>query len=79
MASSSFGQISALNAESYCERVLTAAKGREQRTHGEGNTLLADEELEMHVPHEPQVHGVHARPPPTLGVPGVHPVSARKR
>eukprot|EP00665_Eupelagonemidae_sp_cell47_P011308 gene11307-8352_t len=34
MASSSYGQIGALNAESFCER---------------GNTLLDDAELQMHV------------------------------
>jgi len=43
MASSSFGQIGALNAESFCERILRAAG----HVMTEGNTLLNDEELEM--------------------------------
>ena len=42
-ASSSFGQIGALNAESFCERILRAAG----HVMTEGNTLLNDEELEM--------------------------------
>ena len=43
MASSSFGQIGALNAESYCERGLRCAG----HVLTEGNTLLNDDELEM--------------------------------
>ena len=43
MASSSFGQIGTLNAESFCERVLRCAG----HVLTEGNTLLSDEELEM--------------------------------
>ena len=43
MASSSFGQIGALNAESFCERVLRCAG----HVLTEGNTLLGPEELEM--------------------------------
>ena len=43
MASASFGQIGALNAESFCERVLRCAG----HVLTEGNTLLSDEELEM--------------------------------
>ena len=42
MACSSFGQIGALNAESFCERVLRGAG----HVLTEGNTLLADDELE---------------------------------
>ena len=43
MASCSNGQIGALNAESFCERVLRCAG----HVLTEGNTLLSDEELEM--------------------------------
>ena len=43
MASSSYGQIGALNAESFCERVLRCAG----HVLTEGNTLLLDDELEM--------------------------------
>ena len=43
MAASSTGQIGALNAESFCERVLSCAND----VLTEGNTLLDDEELEM--------------------------------
>ena len=43
MASSSYAQIGALNAESFCERVLRAAG----QVMTDGNTLLDDEELEM--------------------------------
>ena len=43
MATASYGQIGALNAESYCERVLRCAG----HVLTEGNTLLKDEELEM--------------------------------
>jgi len=40
MASFTYGQIGALNAESFCERVLSLVLT-------EGNTLLDDAELEM--------------------------------
>ena len=43
MASSSVGQIGALSAESYCERILSCANN----VITKGNTLLGDEELEM--------------------------------
>ena len=43
MATASHGQIGALNAESFCERTLRCAG----HVLTEGNTLLADEELEM--------------------------------
>ena len=43
MATASFGQIGALNAESFCERVLRGAG----HVLTEGNTLLDDKELEM--------------------------------
>ena len=43
MASSSFGQLGALNAESFCERVLSCAG----MVLSEGNTLLGSEECEM--------------------------------
>ena len=43
MASCSYGQIGALNAESFCERVLRGAG----HVLSEGNTLLDNEELEM--------------------------------
>jgi len=43
MASSSYGQIGALNAESFCERVLRCAG----HVLTEGNTLLDDAELQM--------------------------------
>ena len=43
MASSSVGQIGALNAESFCERVISAAN----LVVDTGNTLLGDEEVEM--------------------------------
>ena len=43
MASCSSGQLGALNAESFCERVLSCAND----VLTEGNTLLSDEELEM--------------------------------
>ena len=43
MATSSYAQIGALNAESFCERILRCAG----HVLTEGNTLLADDELEM--------------------------------
>ena len=43
MASCSFAQLGALNAESFCERVLRCAG----HVLTDGNTLLSDEELEM--------------------------------
>ena len=43
MASCSKGQLGALNAESFCERVLSCAND----VLTEGNTLLSNEELEM--------------------------------
>ena len=43
MASCSVGQIGALNAESFCERVLRCAG----HVLTEGNTLLSNSELEM--------------------------------
>ena len=43
MASCSYGQIGALTAESFCERVLSTAN----MVLTEGNTLLGDEELSM--------------------------------
>jgi hypothetical protein len=43
MASSSSGQLGALSAESYCERILSCANN----VIVKGNTLLGDEELEM--------------------------------
>lgn len=43
MASCSTGQLGALSAESYCERVLSCS----YNVLTEGNTLLKDEELEM--------------------------------
>ena len=43
MASSSVGQLGALSAESYCERILSCANN----VITNGNTLLSDEELEM--------------------------------
>ena len=43
MASCSTGQIGALNAKSFCERILSCA--RDVLT--DGNTLLGDEELPM--------------------------------
>jgi hypothetical protein len=43
MASSSSGQLGALSAESYCERVLSCANN----VLVTGNTLLSDEEVEM--------------------------------
>ena len=43
MASSSVGQLGALSAESYCERVLSCANN----VITKGNTVLADDELEM--------------------------------
>ena len=43
MAACSYGQIGALNAESFCERALRCAG----HVLNEGNTLLSDEELEM--------------------------------
>ena len=43
MAACSFAQLGALNAESFCERVLSCAND----VLTEGNTLLGDEELEM--------------------------------
>ena len=43
MASCSYAQIGALNAESFCERVLRCAGN----VLDEGNTLLNNEELEM--------------------------------
>ena len=45
MAANSYGQIGALNAESFCERVLSAAN----LIVTKGNTLLADEEVIMAV------------------------------
>ena len=44
MATASYGQIGALNAESYCERVLSCAN--DVLTKGM-NTVLKDEELEL--------------------------------
>ena len=43
MASCSTGQLGALSAESYCERILSCANNVIMK----GNTLLSDEELEM--------------------------------
>lgn len=43
MASCSYGQLGALNAESYNERVNSVAK----QVLTDGNTLLSDEEIEM--------------------------------
>ena len=43
MASCSSGQLGALSAESYCERILSCANN----VIDKGNTLLGDEELEM--------------------------------
>ena len=43
MASCSKGQLGALNAESFCEHVLSCANN----VLTEGNTLLSNEELEM--------------------------------
>ena len=43
MATCSYGQIGALNAESVCERVLSCAND----VMTDGNTVLGDEELEM--------------------------------
>ena len=43
MASCSYAQIGALNAESFCERVLSCAN----LSLTEGNTMLGVEELEM--------------------------------
>ena len=43
MATASYGQIGALNAETFCERVLRG----EGHVLSEGNTLLLDDELEM--------------------------------
>ena len=43
MASSSVGQLGALSAESYCERILSCANN----VLTKGNTLLSDDELEM--------------------------------
>jgi hypothetical protein len=43
MASSSVGQLGALSAESYCERILSCANN----VLTKGNTLLSDAELEM--------------------------------
>ena len=43
MACRSIGQLGALNAESFCERVLSNAN----LVMTDGNTLLSDEELEM--------------------------------
>ena len=43
MASCSKGQIGALNAESFCERVLSQSN----LVMTDGNTLLSDEEIEM--------------------------------
>ena len=43
MASCSFAEIGALMAESFCERVLSAGN----LVVNEGNTLLANEEVEM--------------------------------
>ena len=43
MASCSIGQLGALNAESFCERVLSCANNVVQTD----NTLLDDEEVEM--------------------------------
>ena len=42
MASCSSGQLGALSAESYCERILSCANN----VIDKGNTLLGDEELE---------------------------------
>ena len=43
MASSSVGQLGALSAESYCERILSCANNVVTKN----NTLLGDEEMEM--------------------------------
>jgi len=43
MASCSVGQLGALNAESFCERMLSCAN----LVMTDGNTLLSDDELEM--------------------------------
>jgi hypothetical protein len=43
MASSSVGQLGALSAESFCERILSCANNVIHK----GNTLLSDDELEM--------------------------------
>ena len=43
LASCTYAQIGALNAESFCERVLSCAN----LVLTEGNTLLDDEEIEM--------------------------------
>ena len=43
MACNSVGQLGALSAESYCERVLSCANNVVTK----GNTLLSDEEVEM--------------------------------
>ena len=43
MASSSVGQLGALSAESYCDRILSCANN----VLTKGNTLLSDAELEM--------------------------------
>ena len=60
MASSSFGQIGALNAESFCERVLRCAghvlADGGQYTPGSRGAGDARDSL-----HESQVHEVHAR------------------
>ena len=45
MACNSVGQLGALSAESYCERVLSCANNVVTK----GNTLLSDEEVEMFV------------------------------
>mmetsp|Transcript_11130 Transcript_11130/g.25676 ORF Transcript_11130/g.25676 Transcript_11130/m.25676 type:complete len:112 (-) Transcript_11130:33-368(-) len=50
MASSSVGQLGALSAESYCERILSCANN----VLTKGNTLLSDAELEMIVVLGPQ-------------------------
>ena len=58
MAVASTYTIGGLNAESYVERVLSAAN----LIMDEGNSLLGDVEIVMMVVlHRPQVHGVHAR------------------
>ena len=58
MACNSTGQLGALSAESYCERVLSCANN----VVITGNTLLSDEEVEMLVVLRMNraVHGVHA-------------------
>ena len=59
MASCSYAQLGALNAESFCERALSCAN----LVLTDGNTVLSDEELEMLVilrMNRKFIHGVHA-------------------